>query len=294
MKQIKNIMVCLDLTEMDEILIRYVQYIFQAFEDVQKIYFVHNVKFDFPLTAQEIINNLDQPLRTIITEDIIEKIEQIFLENAKKINYEVIIEENNSTPLVLARIANLNNIDLVITGKKISFKGTGQLNEKLLRTIDFKALLLMVPETSYHQIKNILVPTDFSKGSKKAIELALEINHQTNARIQCQHVFNIPSLYFPYIPVNNMEEKLKNNALKQWSIFAKSLHQLGANHLECELTFSEGKNTAQTIYDFAVYQQKDLIVINTKGRGAITPFPIGSVAIRLIQMDLHIPLLITK
>ena len=138
MKQIKNIMVCLDLTEMDEILIRYVQYIFQAFEDVQKIYFVHNVKFDFPLTAQEIINNLDQPLRTIITEDIIEKIEQIFLENAKKINYEVIIEENNSTPLILARIANLNNIDLVITGKKISFKGTGQLNEKLLRTIDFK------------------------------------------------------------------------------------------------------------------------------------------------------------
>jgi hypothetical protein len=36
-----------------------------------------------------------------------------------------------------------------------------------------KVSLLLLPETAYHRIKNILVLIDFSKMSKRAIELGL-------------------------------------------------------------------------------------------------------------------------
>ena len=292
MKETTKIMVCLDLTEMDDKLISYSFYLKQTLQSIDKIFFFHNIKFDFPDTAQEIFSNLDKPLGEIISDEIIEKVDEYSKSIDQDIDYEVVITESSSTESALANAAIENEVQLVVTGKKISYEGSGQVVEKLLGLPKFKSQLLMVPETAYHQIRRILVPIDFSKASKKALELAITLQKQTSANLQCQHVFNIPAHYFPYIPVDNAVQKLHNNAQKQWSAFSKTLHQLGAAHVDCELTFSDGKNTAQAIYDYAIHQQKDLLVISTKGKGSITSFLIGSVAIRLIQMDIHIPLLV--
>lgn len=294
MKELTKIMVCLDLTEMDDKLISYSFFLAQTYETLQKIYFVHNIKFDFPEVAQDIFNNLEQPLGEIISDDILEKVDTHAKSLTQHIEYEVILTEDSSTPAALVKVANNHEIQLVITGRKISYQGSGQVAEKLLRTQNFNADLLMVPETAFHQITRISVPTDFSKASKKAIEVGVTLQKLTSANLQCQHVFNIPTHYFPYIPVDNLVQKLNANAQKQWQTFSKTLYQLGAEAMNCELIFSERKNTAQAIYDHAIKQQQDLIVISAKGKGSITSFLIGSVAIRLIQMDMHIPLLVVR
>ena len=294
MKELTKMMVCLDLTEMDDKLISYSFFLAQTFKTVQKVYFVHNIKFDFPDVAQEIFNDLEQPLGEIISDDIIEKVGEYLNATSQYVEYEVILTEDSSTPAALAKIAKQNEVQLLITGRKISYPGSGQVAEKLLRIPNFKANLLLVPETAFHQITQILVPTDFSKASKKAIEFGGALQQITSANLQCQHVFNIPTHYFPYIPVDNLVQKLSTNAQKQWQAFSKTLHLLGTEEIKCELIFSERKNIAQAIYDHAIHQQKDLVVISAKGKGSITSFLIGSVAIRLIQMDMHIPLLVIK
>ncbi len=287
-------MVCLDLTQMDEVIIRYARFICESFKDIERVFFVHNIKFEFPDSEKDILKDLDKPLVELIADVIEEKIEDNFKSKDIQIDKEVIIQEDNSTPHALNEVAQDNDVDLVITGKKISYKGTGEVTEKLLGMADFNSFLLMVPETTYRQIDEIVVPTDFSKASKKAIQLGVMVQQQTGANLQCQHVFNIPAHYFPYIPVDNMEERLRKDAKKEWATFAKTLHQIGASHLDCAFIFNDGKNTAQTIYDYALQKGKDLIVISTKGKGAITSFLIGSVAIRLIRLDMQIPLMITR
>jgi len=294
MNPFKTIMVCLDLTEMDETLIRYASDLCQSFNGIEKVSFVHNIKFDYPDTAKEILQTLDKPLEELLSEVLLEKVNLHFENQGKVINFEVIVKEHFSTPRALASLTKTQNIDLVIAGKKVSYEGSGKVIESLLRQSNFQALLLLVPEAACHQIKHILVPIDFSKAAESTIELGSNLQQQLGADLQCQHVFNVPAHYFPYIPVENMEGKLKENAKKQWGDFVKSSSLAEAGNIECIFTYNNGKNTAQAIYDYALQQKKDLIIMSTKGKGSIRSLLIGSVAIRLIYLNEHIPLLIKK
>jgi nucleotide-binding universal stress UspA family protein len=87
---------------------------------------------------------------------------------------------------------------------------------------------------------------------------------------------------------------MKKEAEEEWEEFAASIPEIRQHDLQCAFTFSRGNNVSQTIYNYALRQKKDLILISTKGKGALTSFVIGSVANRLLQHDLHVPLLVVK
>ncbi len=288
MQVIKTALICLDLTEMDDILIQYADFLSDYIKDIDRVIFAHNIKFDYPDSAQAIINELDKPLKDLIREVLEEKINPVFSYESNTVSYDIVIEESESTPRALAEIAKSNKVDLTITGKKISYKGSGLVSEKLLQIVDFKSSLLMVPETAYHQIKNIVTPTDFSRFSKAAIERGIYLQKQTQAKHSCLHVLNIPAHFFPYIPVNDMKSKMRSDADKVWKKLIKGID----DSPECRIIFGEGESTADAIYSYALRHNKDLIVISAKGKGAFTSFTIGSVANRLIQKDLFIPLMI--
>lgn len=281
-------MVALDLTEMDDLLIRYAEFLSNAIDDIEKIYFIHNIKFDTPNDAKVILKQLDKPLGEIVAESILEKVESVF--SKKDTNYEVVVEENISTPAAVAKAAKLNQVNWIIAGKKISYRGSGLMLEKLLRISDLKAALLLLPETAYQQINNILIPTDFSKMSKRAIELGGLLHQKTKAAISCQHVVSFPSFYFPSLPIVNWEPTLKKQAVSKWKQFQKEI----AAKIECEFSFNYDKSIAETIYNYAIQNNKDLIIIGSKGKSGMTSFVLGRVALQLMQLDLHVPLVVVK
>ncbi len=287
-------MVCLDLTRMDDFLMNYAFYISNFFDSAYKIYFTHNIKFDYPEEADELLSNLDKPLKEVIEDIIYEKIKEVSDESADKIAFDILVQENDSTFTTLASIANEEEVDLIIAGKKISYPGSGYVVEKMLSISDLKADLLMVPETAYHQVQNILTPTDFSEDSKKAIEFGLFLKQKAGAQLDCQYVYHIPTHFFPYIPVDNLQGKMKESAEKEWNAFKEELDVEGSEGLNCSFTYDEGKNVAQSIYDHALQRNKDLIIISSKGKSALASIVMGSVASRLIKLDFHIPLLITR
>lgn len=294
MGPVKTVMVCLDLTEMDDMLTRYSTYFSQLLSEVEKIIFAHNIKFDYPEEARELIDRLDKPLGELIGGIITEKVTDHFEAVDPAPSFEVVVKEDASTARALTDLAEAEGVDLTISGKKISYQGSGLVAESLLRIADFHSDLLLVPETAFHQISNIVVATDFSEASKAALERGLYIQKQAKAGLSCQHVFSIPAHYFPYIPVGNMQQRLRQNAEERWEEFAEKLHFADPGKLECALVFNDGKSIAQTIYDYALREKKDLIVIGSKGKGALTTIVIGSVAVRLVQADSHIPLWVTR
>jgi nucleotide-binding universal stress UspA family protein len=295
MRAVNNIMVCLDLTEMDEILIRYVSFFSEKMKaHVENVYFVHNIRFDYPDEANEIIENLDRPLEELIHETITDKVKEHFDENASGTKTEVLVEEHHSTPHILAKLAKQNDIHLTITGKKNAYRGSGLVAEKLLGLNDFKTPLLLVPEIAHHSMQNLLVPTDFSKSSWRSLETGIFLQKELEAALSCVHVFSVPQHYFPYIPVEDMEASMRQDAEREWKKFDKELKKIDLHDVKCRFVPGGNKSTADAIYNHALRHSKDLIIISNKGRGALTSFIIGSVAIRLIQHDLHIPLMVTK
>lgn len=290
MNQLKHLMVCLDLTEMDELLIQYTAYFCSIVKGIEKVYFVHNIRFDNSDDAQRLISKLEKPLGEIVVEIIEEKIQQSFQDSPSPVDHEIIVEEASSTPAVMAQIVQSHKIQLTIIGKKITYRGSGLVAEKLLRFPHFHSSLLLLPETAYHRIQKILVPTDFSKPSIKAIEVGLRLQQMVKANFSCQHVFNIPSFYFPSMMVEDSEPALRKEAEKRWLKFAKALPSNQGADIECALSFNCDKNIAQTIYDHALKTNTDLIIMGAKGKGGIAAFLVGSVAMQLVQADLHIPL----
>lgn len=246
MQPITIVLVSLDLTEMDDLLIQYTAHLCQTLKQIEKVYFAHNIKFDHADEAKDILNQLDKPLGELMTDSISEKLEDLFQNVPKNITNEIIVEENVSTPAALARLSKIHQVNLVITGKKLSYKGSGLVPEKLLGIGHFNASVLLVPETAYHRISNILVPTDFSKISKKAFVQGMNIKEQTKATISCQHVFSIQSFYFPAMMVQDFKPVLQKGAEKKWQNFKKGLTQTSVENMECELSFNANKNIAQT------------------------------------------------
>jgi len=290
----KHLMVCMDLTEMDNLLIRYAGYLYREIEGIEKITFAHNILFDYPEEAEEIMSELDKPLKEIVEESIEEQVEHHLLSVNPRLPYEVVVREEDSTPLALAKIAKRHKVSLTIVGKKVSYSGTGMVASKMLRLGDLTSHMLMVPETAHQRIENILVPVDFSRFSKHAIRLSRFLQQRTGAQLTAQHVMNVPSHYFPYIPVEDVNESMKRDAERSFRRFIKSFKDKEVENIPRVMDFSKQKSISERIYEYAFSEGIDLIVVGTRGRGGVTAFLLGSVAMRLIEQDMHIPLLIVR
>ena len=94
--------------------------------------------------------------------------------------------------------------------------------------------------------------------------------------------------------VQDLEPVLKDVTKKRWVKFAKTLTSIGEDNIECTLSFNSSKNIAQTIYDHAVRTNTDLIIASSKGKSGFAAFMVGSVAMQLVQADLHIPLWVVR
>ena len=220
MTTFQKVLVGLDLTDMDTSLIRYAGRLTELMPGIQEIEFFHNIKFDYPAEADEIMQKLDRPLTEVVKEGLEENIEAHFRSARKPAPaIRVVVTDESSTPHALADYCQEQQIDLVICGKKRNYRGSGASMERLLRLSKFKASMLMLPESSSWEIHHVLAPTDFSDNSGRALRLALRLATEVEADVQCQHVFDIPTHYFPYIPVGDVRKSMRKEAEKSWQEF---------------------------------------------------------------------------
>lgn len=131
--------------------------------------------------------------------------------------------------------------------------------------------------------KNILLPTDFSKGSEEAFEHAKDIAKSMGAKIHLLHVIQ-PVVYptgieLAHESLINLEGELEKVGYQNLNKVSKRLKDLG---IESESTILMGKPSEQ-IMEYAKKFNIDLVVIATHGSSGLEHFLFGSTTEKVIR-----------
>lgn len=289
MYSINRVMVCLDLSELDEQLIAYTAMISKIF-DINAVYFHHVAKtLDLPDKIAEKYPDLLAPSDEAIEHKIRESVEKYFKEGDCPFN--IVVREGNPTDKIL-RWSEIKEIDLIVMGRKKELKGSGVLPGELAKVAHCS--LLFVPETAQMRINKVLVPVDFSKTSGYAFEEALDIRKATNCKVTVQNSFDVPSGYSSIgKSYEEFAEIMREHAQEDAEEFLKK-YDLSLQDIDVELTLDDERDPAERACEIAGNLDADLIVIGSKGRTGIASLLLGSVADKMTQCNAEVPLMVVK
>jgi nucleotide-binding universal stress UspA family protein len=280
--QFRKLLVALDMTYSDQLLLQYVNFLVQKVPGVEEVVFFHNMWFDDPWKAQDILNSIDQPLDKLLEE----KIADLLPASIRSLKHQIHIGQHEDSAEAIVKLQKNEQVDLTIFGKKVSYEGSGYLIERVIYS-QSHSHLLVVPENAYYRMDNILVPTDFSKKSATTLLKTMHFAQAVGASVTCQHVFSVPTIYFPYIPVKDLKEKYRKKSEAHWEKFRE--RYFGEQPApEVSLSFQSERTVPQMIYDFALKSRTDLIALT------LDPSFLSNKLIRLLKQNIHFPLLVLK
>jgi nucleotide-binding universal stress UspA family protein len=278
---IDAMMVCLDLSDIDEKLVAFTRSICERLP-VKKVYFVHNIKtYELSDDFRESFGEVD------LGEEVEANIADIVSEHfAGGCEHEILVSEEPNTEVILADIVKRYEVKLTLLGKRMSDKSTGALGTKLLRILPCSVLVF--PETATFNIASVLAPIDFSDTSLHALRLSKSLVDQLGLRLEIMHVYKLPTQYFPLISeekaIRKAEEVVKGRFLDM-----QKRHREIAD-VPYTLVRAAGKSTAERIYLQLRKGKHDLLVLGLKGDNPVPSLSLGSVPAALYNMDIDVPL----
>lgn len=288
MVQFKKIVVCIDLTEMDEALIHYAREFMKNLE-AESLIFLHILHksgshslFGKSKDASESIS------ASSLRQEIKEKLSLIL--KGEVFDWSVDVQEGDINDKMLAAVSN-HSADLLIMGRKQDISDSEGLPKKTVKKCGCSVLL--VPEAPVKEFRNIVVPVDFSEYSAFAIKVASFISNQ-NSPIYCKHVYEVPSGYHRtgkdyYEFAKVMEKNAKNDTVD----FIKK-YKLPEEQLKFIYTLDEHGRPAKEVINCAKKIDSSLIIMGSKGRTGAASMLLGSVAEDMVTLNDLYPLLVIK
>jgi nucleotide-binding universal stress UspA family protein len=296
MYKIRKIIVGLDLTAMDETLIKYASFVARS-SSAEEIRFVNVIKEiqvpsqvlkDFPDLISNALEEREKQLH--------QEVEKYF-EPVDGVKTMVRVVKGYPTKKLLKE-AHEKSADLIIVGRKKELPGSGVKTHRIARRASCS--VLFVPEGfQAEKLQRILVPSDFSKNSRHALEQAIDIaqkNETTDHKIEivCQNVYTVPVGYhYTGKSFEEFAQIMEKNAAKDYKKFIKKIDFNGIQ-VKPEYSLDDNDDPVEDIHMKAAETKADLIVIGAKGQTATVAIFIGSMAERLIKHDFNQPLLMVR
>jgi len=137
------------------------------------------------------------------------------------------------------------------------------------------------------QVQSILVPTDFSEGSRAALDYAMFMARQIGARLEILHVWEAP-----YYLLQDAMLSLPGQSPQPLGRYARDLTQREMEKLVTEVRSTsdlrvqggvESGSPAKTIIELAEAGGHDMIIMGTHGRGGLRHLFTGSVAEKVVR-----------
>jgi nucleotide-binding universal stress UspA family protein len=229
---------------------------------------------------------LDKSLNEILEEEALDRVEAVFKERKSSIKVKIYSGGNLDH---LVEWVDEQQFDLVVLGKKSVHGGTGIFSSKVVRLTSLNTLF--IPETSKATIQKIVLPLDFSDYSEELSSMAKSLSQHTKAELLPVHVIKVGMQYFPYIrKTSEFHEELEKKAVTNY-LKLKKKSGLTEN---LKIIRGEDITVSQNIYNYAIHNGADLIVLGNKGKTKDDTLLIGSVAEQMIAGDKHLPVLIVK
>ncbi len=281
MISIDAMMVCLDLSDIDEKLVAFARSICERME-VRKVYFVHNIKvYELSEDFKEWYGDVD------LASEIEANIQEIVAEQFGNITaHEVLVSEEPNSEVILADLVKRYGIQLTILGKKMSGKSTGAQGTKLLRVLPCS--MLVFPETAQFNIQKVLVPIDFSDASVHALRLSKSLTDQLRLQLEIMHVYRLPRQFFPLISEEKAVKKAEEVVNGKFRDLQKR-HQEIAN-VPYSLVRAANKSIGERIAMHVEKGRYDLLVMGLKGNNPLPSLSLGSVPTEMYNTDINVPL----
>lgn len=134
--------------------------------------------------------------------------------------------------------------------------------------------------------KTILVPTDFSKSSDRALEKAVDLAEKYNAKVILLHVVDekVQQCAVDYCLKSEDVARLEEESLKRSSerLTQEADALRGSKHVEIDFDLKRG-SPAEVILDEQLRTGTDLIIIGSHGRKGIMKHLIGSVTDKVVR-----------
>ncbi|MFC2125928.1 universal stress protein [Bacteroidota bacterium] len=291
MYDIKNFLITLDMSEIDESMVEYASMVVDKL-DLDKICFLHVVKpIDLP---EELIHDypeLDDVIHSTIKSKIEDLIKRFF--TGAPDSFEILLKEGNPDKVVLETARDLD-IDVIAMGMKDGLEGVGTLSHKIAKLAP--CTVVFIPEVLPRKLEKILVPTDFSVHSKMAAQVAAKISSKNDkAGIFCQHVYNVPSGYSKIGKTyEEFADIMKSNGVKMFDAYNNSEELKDIPIDICEFTLNNHGRIHEYIYMHAIKMRADMIVIGSKGRTEASSLLLGSTADKLLNYNNQLPIIVVK
>lgn len=289
MYPLKRILVCLDMTDTDDILIRYAA-MFGKTVQCEKLYFIHCVKsLELPEQLRKEFPEMAIPLDETITQQLQENISRHIDPN--DMSYDIGVKDGNTTENIL-KWANIKHVDLIVMGRKPSELGTG-VNANRIANVS-PCSVLMIPQETKMTLNKIFVPIDFSPYSHRAILRALTIKEKNDTKIVLQNVYHVPSGYHTTgKKYEEFAEIMNDNAHKSYERFLKK-NKLNEANFKFITTLDGDNHPGDRIATEAQQNGADLIMIGSRGRTTAASLLLGSIAVALLKYNYSIPCFIVK
>lgn len=285
MKKIKNILVALDLSAIDEKLITYASFITERLK-AENVYFVHNIKkYEISELFEEHLKDVN--LDEVIGDELNEKVKNHFSAPA---NWEVLISEDPYSESLLKYIVEKYGIDLAIVGNKKHEKGTGVVSGKLLRLL--RCDVLAVPAVAREKLNVIWAGTDFSHDSRKVFRVTKDLQEGQNVDLKVVHVYSVPVQFSPYVSPESMGPKVEKHVKEKFEKFLKKLKY--PEPIEPLIFMGRESGAAQKIMANLKNSEIDMLMVSDKGGNTFSPFAVGTVTEELFNANLDVPLWVVK
>lgn len=289
MKHFYKAMIGLDLTEMDDVLIKKT-IVYLEFLGIEKCYFVHVAKS--LAVPDEVLKNHPELANTAGDESI-----EIAIQNKLKefkfpeaMEIEVFAEEGS--PLeTLIRWAKIKDVDLMIMGRKEEMPGTGSLAKSVAIKAPCSVLLLQerrppgLPE-------KIMIPSDFSDHTDLIYDFGERIADELGAELIPVHLYEVPHGYSKTGKTyEEFAEIMKENAKED---FRQFIQKFNHKKLDCQYVLNDGEGQGRALLDEAQQLDADMILLGSRGKTKSAAILLGSVAEKLVIVNNILPMLIFK
>lgn len=140
------------------------------------------------------------------------------------------------------------------------------------------------------QIKQILVPTDFSENAQHALSYATELAKRCSAKLHLLHTPVIPTYLLMDLSYSPGPEAVTRILNESQDALDQQAEGLAAAGLEYFSVIREG-TVHEVIRDYAREHDVDLVVVGTHGRSGVSKLMYGSVTERVIK-TVHTPIIV--
>ncbi len=283
---LEKIIVCLDHTDMDQVLIENAC-IINKIAETTEITFINVIKdFNLPDSVLEEFPNLLNKALEERRNEIKYLIKTYF---KCDVSTNILIKQGGETKEIL-KAANDLKPDLIIIGRK-------KLNDSVLCIRIARrspCSLLVIPEKTELKFDKIFIPVDFSDYSSISLERTLLLTKKLKSEVYLQNVYQVPSSYrYSDMTYEEFADIMKGHASNDLEVLIKKTETQSQKLIPVTSLDKKGK-IINLILETANKKGVDMIVMGAKGRTVASVLFIGSKSERMIRINNHIPLMIIR